>query len=131
MTVAAGLLLGVRFLFDYRGVGGFDQDVVIETRKAIRSVTYCDWTADDETRRRAEQTADPNLFDCKEVPILDGNHFIARVTFTDRFGPLRRTQVFHRKHLVVYINFDDGSGACVVSDIPAGMGKVPIVIKIE
>lgn len=39
------------------GLGGFDQEIRVETDKPIRRVTYCSCRVDERTRRLAEDTA--------------------------------------------------------------------------
>lgn len=127
-VVGCGLL--VALMDETRGVGDFDQPVVLDTDRPVRAVTYCAWNVDHETRLRAEGTADTRLFECNRAS-LDGDHFTARVMFTTRSGLLRKTQVFHMPHLVVYVEFADGGRACRVVDIPPGLGREAIVVRLR
>jgi hypothetical protein len=134
LTTLTGMaaLIGVVMLAAERwdGVGFYDQTVILETDRAVRGVTYTAENLDADLRRLAEDSADPKYFDCRPVALRDGKWFAARVMFDESGGPLRRTRVSHQPHLVVYVEFEDGSRACRIVDLPPGIRGPPITILI-
>ena len=129
-SVGAGCGLLIALSIETRGIGSFDQSVNLETDRTVRAVRYVTWTVDPETRRRAEVTADPQLFEW-EPATLTGERFTARVMCSNRSGWLRRTRVYHESHLVVLVDFADGGHACRVVEIPPGCGRAAVVMRLR
>ncbi|WP_020473090.1 hypothetical protein [Zavarzinella formosa] len=147
--IVAALVAGCGFLMifgmDKRGVGSFDQPVIIDSPKPIRRVLYCDGTFDDDIRQQAENDADTRMLgpddhidlctDNRHVLFVGykaevvNNQFTAHIKFTTRSGSLRGEQVYHRSHLVIYAEFADGSRACRFVDIPPGIEHEPFVVN--
>jgi hypothetical protein len=117
-------------LTESRGIGHYDQFVVIETARPVRRIAYAETSLDAEIRQRAEQTANPDMFDWTEAEFDPDGHFAAHLKFTDRVRPFRQRQIFHYRHLVVFVEFEDGSRACRVADLPAGVHGPPVVIQL-
>jgi hypothetical protein len=128
LTVGASLA-AIDRVFEIQGVGFADQLVIIETPREMKSVSYDCWTVDDETRRRAEETADPNLFLWQEA-VLDRHQFIARVMFTDNTGLFHHHR-HHLAHIIVMAYLADGTRACRVALLPKDVGSTPVVIGFE
>jgi hypothetical protein len=112
-----------------RGVGHFDQEVIVQVDRPVRRIAYSEVTLDVEARRQAEVTANPDLFDWTEAKLDPAGHFTAHLKFTDRVRPFRQRQIFHYRHLVVFVEFEDGSRACRVADLPAGVRGPPVVVQ--
>jgi hypothetical protein len=129
-TMSALIAVGMLREMKWYGVGHYNQLVILETDRPIRRVTYAASQVDDELKQAAEASADPRMFDCDEAAVQQGKWFTARIMFTDSGGPLRRTRVAHYPHLVVYVEFEDGSRACRVVDLPAGIRPPPITIRL-
>jgi hypothetical protein len=127
LACAAVVLLRTPFVL---GVGFFDQEIMIESNKTIERVSYCSWTVDAETRIRAEAAVDPGLFDCREASKLAERRFQASITFTTQSG-LLWSELYHPEHLVLYVEFSDGSRCCRVVDVPPGRGKDAISLRIQ
>src|SRR5260221_6843483 len=102
ILLASGLAFGL--LHETRGVGFFDLEIIVDSEKPIRRVTYDCWNIDAETRQRVEQTADPHLFDLRDAERTSPNRFLASVQFTTRSGVLRE-DFYHPNQLVECIEF--------------------------
>lgn len=112
------------------GGGHFGQFVLVKAAKPVGRVTYCTLEVDENTRKIAEETADPQLFPWTEAE-RSGDGFMARVKTTSSGGAFGMTKIHHPPHLVVYIEFVDKSRTCRVAKIPPGHGKQAIVLNIE
>ena len=123
----------VAFLWSiqYRGVGGFDQRVIVHAAKPVKAVHWCAENIDVPTRLRAEQAADPLMFNFKEAARSGNGDFTASITCTTSDGPLRPSRVYHYPHLIVMVEFADGERAIRVVDIPPGLGKGPILVRFD
>lgn len=131
LAILAGVIVvGALAAGRWDGVGFYDQRVILEIDRPLRRVTYAAFQVDNELKQAAEASADPRLFDCDEATVQQGKWFTARIMFTDSGGPLRRTRVAHYPHLVVYVEFEDGSRVCRVVDLPAGTRPPPITIRL-
>jgi hypothetical protein len=132
LLIAGAVAAGVAVLasFQILGVGSFDQPVVLESTKPIQRVTYCTLWLDDATRQRAEATADPTSFDCREASVEPGNRFMAKVKFTSRSG-LFRSKTLYPPQLVVFVDLAGGHRECRVVDLPSGCGNQEVVISLR
>jgi hypothetical protein len=130
LGVAALVVLAVLLSNHERGVGHFDQRVFVKSTKAVKEIHWCDCSLDERTRLRAEQTADPRMFEFDSAVVGNGE-FTATVKFTTSDGPLRRSRVYYRPHLVVFVEFVDGERTMRVVDIPPGLGRDPIVVEMN
>jgi hypothetical protein len=126
-------MLAISLFQEVRGVGIFDQEIILDADQPIRRVTYCSWWIDEDLRREVERTADPRRFECEEAKPLSGegseDRFLARILFTTRDKFFLQTQTFYPPQLVVYVEFADGSRACRVADVPPGKGKEAVRIE--
>ena len=129
-VLAAVIWVGALAAQRWDGVGSYDQLVILETDRTVRGVTYAAENVDADLRRVAEDSADPKYFDCRPAALRDGKWFAARIVFTESGGPLRRTRVGHQPHLVVYVEFEDGSRICRVVDLPPGIRGPPMTIRV-
>jgi hypothetical protein len=123
-TFVTALLLATEML----GVGFFDQEVVLESSQPIERVSYFCGTIDEATRREAENTANPKLFEWDRTCVLAGGRFTASIIFTTRSGCFHHN-VYYPPHLVLLVEFADGTRGCRVVDLPRGRGKVPVVVR--
>jgi hypothetical protein len=132
LVVATALLAAVVLLYPVTlGVGSRDQQVFLKSAKPLRSVSYCFHNVDDELRHLAEETADPQLFDWKEVPAPGNELITARVMITSRRGRFIKTTIYHPRQLVVLTGFMDGTRACRVIDVPNGLSKEPVTVDFD
>src|SRR5262249_18318808 len=113
---------------EFLGVGFFDQNVELNSAKPIERVSYCCYTLDEQTRRKAEDTADPRLFEWDSTVTLPGARFVAQIKFTTHSGCFHH-RVYYCAHLIVLAEFTDGTRACRVLDLPNGCGKVPVTAR--
>jgi hypothetical protein len=113
-----------------RGVGHFDQLIIVEANKPVQRVAYCDDNVDDEIRSLAEQTADPRIFVLRDAEPLGDNRYLARIMCTSTFGTFRPTKYHQRKDLAVYVEFTDGTRQCRIADLPR-LGNEPVVIHLR
>ncbi|HEV3144730.1 MAG TPA: hypothetical protein VGZ47_12645 [Gemmataceae bacterium] len=130
LTMGSALLLAV-VVTEARGDGYYDQEIVVRSDKSITRVQCSACTLDDETRRLAEETADPRLFVWEEVTQLAPNRFQSRISFSSRSGAFRGTQYFHYKHLAVLVEFADGTRGCRVVDLPPGFGTKAVIVDLR
>jgi hypothetical protein len=128
-AIAGGVLVALRV--EKVGVGYFDQEVVVESDKPICGVSYCCWDVDDATRQRAESTADPRLFDCRDATAVTENRFSARIRFTSRSRLFCEERVDHPRQIVVYVEHADGTRACRVADLPSDLGKGTLAVRLR
>ena len=113
-----------------RGVGSFRQQVYLESSKPIKAVSYCCWDVNDETRRLAESTPDPFLFDFDQTIVAD-KLFTANIGCTNRTRPFIGCEVFYPAHLVLLAEFKDGTRAYRIVDLPSGCGKQAITVNFD
>lgn len=134
LILIAGLISGI-FVLDccthFMGDGRFDQEIIFQTEKPIAKVSYCTWTVDDELRYLVETTSDPKYFEWRETEKRGENWFSASIRYAINGGLVRGRQVSHAKHLIVFVEFEDGSRACRVIDFPQGRGREEVVIDLR
>jgi hypothetical protein len=128
LLVIVAASMAVSFLLESYGVGFLDQEIVVATDRPIRRLLYDCINVDEEVRKRAEETADPRLFDYQEAERQSPQQFRARVMFTDRERLVFGRRVFHPNQLVILIEFDDGRRACRVVDLPKGAHLPAVVV---
>ncbi len=131
LVVATALIAAVFLSQVTLGVGYHDQQVILNSAKPVRSVSYCFSDVDDKLRHLAEDTADPRLFDWKEVPAPVNERFTARVMFTTRSGRFIKTTIYHPRQLVVLAEFMDGTRACRVIDVANGLSEEPVTADFD
>lgn len=117
-------------LTETRGIGSFDQKVILKSSKPIKTLSYCNSDVDAEHRLLAESTADPRLFDWKVVKPV-GEWFTAKIWTGSRSRPFAKTQVWYYRQLVILVEFTDGASACRVVDLPNGNPRPPITIEFD
>jgi hypothetical protein len=127
-AVVTGILLGLASFLETYGVGHFSQDVVVETDKPILRVAYASSSLDEQTRA-ASRTTPHGVLPHRRRPAAGAIGF--RPASNSRHDRWYRSQVFYQPHLVVYVEFEDGTLQCRVADIPAGRGKTPVVVRLQ
>ncbi len=115
--------------YGYYGLGHFWQKVVLDSDRPIAKAFYCNLSGplSDEERRRLESNPDPaRLFEL-EPATLEGGQFDAFIRWTDRPGLFDGP--YYQDKLAVVVEFEDGSRACRIVDVPKGMGKNSITVR--
>ncbi len=124
-VVAAGFVFALLTVYGIRGVGHFDQPIVIEGDRPVRLVSYMHFDFNSGTQRQFESGPEYQLSGCQPATRAGANRFVARVMFT--------TQGFQKishHHLGVVVEFEDGTRIGRVADIPPGYGTEPVVIRL-
>jgi hypothetical protein len=119
--------LADRFCCYALGVGHFDQSVELRSEKTIARVSYSNYGLDEEMRRHAESSADERMFSWQEPAAIVDDSFTARIMFTNKWGLFHYSEGF-QPHLVVLVDFVDGTRACRVVDLPKQRGKEKIAV---
>ena len=128
-VIVIGLCILVGLLTEVRGQGRFDQPLIVESSKQIRRVVHWDVSIDIEKRFQIERSTDASWLDGDAVEGNDGQFVVPVMTGIQ--SSVFRTRVSHRPHLVVAVQFEDGTFVVRVADIPPGMGQTPIVIRCD
>jgi hypothetical protein len=125
---AVALTISIVFAaaIESRGVGRREILVCLKSTNPIKQVAYCDVNIDEALRRKAEETADPQLFDLTEAKV-SGNEFTARILITSKSNSFSY-RVYHRSHLVVYAEFTDGTQACRIAALPTELSREVIYV---
>jgi hypothetical protein len=128
-------VVAIDALFQVIGDGKLKQRVILETPKTIRRVSYCNCRIDETTRRKAETTADARMFEWYEPAEFSGNQFTASIWFTIRSSCLRSllglNRVGYAPHLVILVEYEDGTHACRVVDLPKEPGKEDLLVSFK
>jgi hypothetical protein len=135
-VVLLGLATLVEFTFAYLGVGAFKFTLAIETTRPITRVRTHDihLTGHPDLMQRIEEEQDPNRFEYLDEATADGDNRYTTFVFCEtRTSPLRlaHNDFWHPSHLVVFIDFADGTHVCRVIDLPEGRSKGPITVRVE
>src|SRR5262249_30293700 len=113
LLLSALVLVVLEMLTLAHGIGVFKQEVVLETPKPIRRVSYCVGRFDEAVKLRVEASADPRMFDRLEPAHVTGNRFTARIYTSMRFSLLRGLTGLNRvsfdPHLIVLVEYEDGT----------------------
>ncbi|QEL13916.1 hypothetical protein [Limnoglobus roseus] len=127
ILVMAGMML--LLLTDVRrGVGWFDQPIIVDSDKPIQRVVYFECNEDDGrwwlTASRSDQEKGADVREAKRTT----DQFIARVKFTTRTPPIGSTTFYQRTHLGLRLEFVDETWATFAITIPPGRGQTAIKI---
>jgi hypothetical protein len=112
------------------GVGYFSQQIVVESDKPIRKLSYANENVDAETRRLAEETAVKGIFDkWWEAQPVGEHHYQASIMFDGHQRFIWIYNVTYQRQLAVFAEFTDGSRAYRVVDLPLGRGREHVVVR--
>jgi hypothetical protein len=134
-SILVAVLFGVAGAWFFRltlvgiGVGHFSQELVFDSDARVERVRYCTCHIDEGIRKRAEETADPRLFEWDDAEPLDANRFRLSIKFTSQAGLSWGDSIYHQPQLIVYAEFADSKTICRVLDLPPGKGVPEVVIN--
>ncbi|MFL5339277.1 MAG: hypothetical protein ACJ8F7_03840 [Gemmataceae bacterium] len=109
----------------------FDQEIVVESDKPIRRVTYTGYDGPEEDLRREAAAGNPLLFNGTEAERLAADRFRAKIEVHIIRGILWSKGWYYPQYLVVSIEFADDSRTDSVIAVPPGMGQDPIIIHLR
>ncbi len=115
-----------------RGGGAFNQPVTVVSSRPVCQVRYENATLDEQTRLLLLKYKAPAILEVSpKAAEFDGSGFPASVMYTTDQCGILPAKVYHRPHLVVFVDFADGTFDVRIADIPPGMGKTPIVLHFD
>src|SRR5262245_32898816 len=123
-------ILAIVLMTETIGDGFYYQEVVCESAKPVVRALFASWEIDEPLRRKLEEKADPRFLASLRPADVKEGRLVARIWFTHRVG-LFHDNLYYPPHLVILVEFEDGTRACRVLDVGKERGKKPIVARFD